>query len=331
MKGVPWDLASGFVAPAAVCAILPTMAERSPQDKPSGPAVFDRALLARRRARALARLGEHDFLHKLVADEFSERLSAIQRDFQTAVEIGARTGHFAKTLAAKQLGALYGLDLVAPRAGTGHKGFVIADEERLPLGEETLDLVLAPLCLHVVNDLPGALTQIRRALKPDGLFLGTLFGGETLSELRRTLMEAELETTGGASPRIAPVVDIRDAGGLLQRAGFALPVSDSDVLTIRYDSAIELMGDLAGMGETNVLRDRRRTFMRRETLTCAAELYQDRHADPDGRIRASFEMVYLAGWSPDDSQQKPLRPGSAVSRLADALGTKELPAGEKPG
>jgi SAM-dependent methyltransferase len=309
------------------------MAEGAPQDKPDQAAahrVFDRQLVAARRARALPGFSDHDFLHTHVAEELSDRLMAVQRTFNLAVEIGARSGAFAKTEATRPIKRLYGMDLVTPRAHTAHAGFVVADEERLPLAEEALDLVVAPLCLHAVNDLPGVLTQIRRALKPDGLFLGTLFGGETLTELRQALMEAEVETTGGASPRVAPVVDIRDAGHLLQRAGLALPVADSDILTIRYDSAVHLMADLAGMGEANALADRHRRFTRRATITRAAEIYQNRFADPDGRVRASFEILYLSGWAPHESQQKPLRPGSAKARLADALGAKEMPAGDKP-
>ena len=292
--------------------------------------VFDRGLVAMRRARALPGLGDHDFLQTHVAEELSDRLMAVQRDFKLAAEIGARAGAFAKTEAARGIDRLFGFDLVAPLSKTNHAGFVVADEERLPLTEGALDLVVAPLALHVVNDLPGVLTQIRRALKPDGLFMGTLFGGETLTELRQALMEAEVETTGGASPRVAPVVDIRDGGHLLQRAGFALPVADADVLTIRYDSALHLMADLAGMGETNVLADRHRRFMKRSTITRAIQIYQDRFADADGRVRASFEVLYLSGWAPHESQQQPLRPGSAKARLADALGTKEMPAGETP-
>jgi SAM-dependent methyltransferase len=306
------------------------MAERDTQDKQSGPLVFDRRLVAMRRARSLPQLADHDFLHAHVAVELSDRLMSVRRNFKMAADIGARSGQFARTPAARSLDRLFGFDLIAPAQNTAHAGFVIADEERLPLAEETLDLIVAPLCLHLVNDLPGVLTQIRRALKPDGLFLGTLFGGETLTELRQVLMEAEIETTGGASPRVAPAVDIRDAGALLQRAGFALPVADSDVLTIRYDSALHLMAELSGMGETNVLCDRHRQFMRRATLQRAMRIYQDRYADPDGRIRASFEILYLSGWAPHESQQQPLRPGSAKARLADALGTKELPAGDGP-
>ncbi len=315
-----------------------SMAERDAQnkqvkqDKQAG-ALFDRRLVAARRARALADLNAHDFLHQHVARELSERLQAIERPFKVAAELGARTGVFAHTEAARALDRLYGVDLVPPGGELAHNQFLIADEERLPFREGALDLIVAPLCLHVVNDLPGVLTQARRALRPDGLFLGTLFGGETLTELRAAFMEAELETTGGAAPRIAPVVDIRDAGALLQRAGFALPVADADHLSIGYDSALDLMADLKGMGESNVLTDRHGGFLRRDTIARTAEIYAQRFGGPETgpktRVRASFEIVYLSGWAPDESQQKPLRPGSAKTRLADALGTKEIPANDR--
>jgi len=323
---VKWVLHRRPVAPAFTCVIVLSMAERSSHDKPVTVEVFDRKLAAQRRARTLAGLEDHGFLHSHVAEELSDRLAAVNREFNLAAEIGARSGAFAKTSVAKAITKLLGFDLVRPFARTRHNGFAVIDEERLPFADESFELILAPLSLHVVNDLPGVLAQIRRALKPDGLFMGTLFGGETLTELRSALMDAELETTGGASPRIAPAVDIRDAGQLLQRAGFALPVVDSDVLTIRYDSALHLMADLAGMGESNTLVERRRRFTRRETLARAMQIYQERFADPDGRVRASFEILYLSGWAPHESQQKPLRPGSAKMKLADALNLKD--AGE---
>jgi SAM-dependent methyltransferase len=319
------------IAPHAVCAILQSMTDQPTQDNETGFAIFERPLVAQRRMRARNDLSQHDFLHAHVAAEMSDRLMAVQRDFKLAAEFGARSGHFAQTPAGRAIPSLAGVDLVPPRARTQHTTFAIADEERSPFAEASLDLILATLCLHAVNDLPGTLSQWRRMLRPDGFFMGTLFGGETLRELRSALMEAELETAGGAAPRITPVVDVRDAGSLLQRAGFALPVTDTDVLTIRYDSMMHLLADLRGMGETNVLRDRYRGFLRRDTLMRAAAIYQDQFADPDGRVRATFEIVYLAGWAPDPSQQQPLKPGSAKARLADALGASEISSGEKPG
>jgi SAM-dependent methyltransferase len=201
----------------------------------------------------------------------------------------------------------------------------------LPFKDASLDLVVSVLALQFVNDLPGTLAQVRRALKPDGLFLAALAGGETLTELRQSFAAAEAEVEGGVSPHVAPFVELRDAGGLLQRAGFALPVTDLDRLTVRYDSVFALMADLRRMGATNVLTQRRRMPLRRTTLLRMAEIYAEQFADPDGRVRATFEIIWLSGWAPHTSQQQPLRPGSAATRLADALRTRELPAGEKTG
>jgi hypothetical protein len=183
--------------------------------------------------------------------------------------------------------------------------------------------------LHWVNDLPGTLAQIRRTLKPDGLLLAVLAGGETLTELRQCLAAAESDLEGGASPRVAPFVDVRALGSLLQRAGFALPVTDVDRLTVRYSSLANLFRDLRRMGATNALIERRRKPLRRSTLARAAELYAERFADHDGRLRVTFDLLSVSGWAPHDKQQQPLRPGSAKSRLADALGAREIPAGEK--
>jgi SAM-dependent methyltransferase len=207
---------------------------------------------------------------------------------------------------------------------------VTADEEALPFAEGSLDLLVSALALQFVNDLPGALIQIRRALKPDGLLLAALIGGDSLIELRSAFAAAESEMEGGASPRVAPFADIRELGGLLQRAGFALPVVDSERVTVRYDSALALMRDLRRMGATNILHERLRTPLKRGTLERVKEIYADRFADADGRVRATFEIIWLSGWVPHESQQKPLKPGSAAQRLADALRTTELPAGEKP-
>jgi SAM-dependent methyltransferase len=206
---------------------------------------------------------------------------------------------------------------------------IVADEEALPFADGTLDLVVSALALQLVNDLPGALVQIRRVLKPDGLFLAALLGGETLNELRQSFAAAESEIEGGVSPRVAPFADLRDLGALLQRAGLALPVADADRLVVRYDSAFALMHDLRRMGATNALIDRRRTPLRRATVMRMAEIYAQRFADADGRLRATFEIVWLSGWAPHPGQQQPLKPGTAKARLADALGARELPAGEK--
>ncbi len=205
----------------------------------------------------------------------------------------------------------------------------VATEEALPLKEGSLDLVISALSLHLVNDLPGALIQIRRALRPDGLFLAALLGGETLIELRQAFMMAETETLGGVSPRVFPTADVRDMGALLQRAGFALPVADSDRLTVTYPTPLALLGELKAMGAANALVARSLKPMRRDTLTRATEIYASRFTGKNGKVSATFEILYLCGWSPHESQQKPLKPGSAKARLADALGATEIAAGDK--
>jgi SAM-dependent methyltransferase len=282
----------------------------------SGPTVFDRHLLRAHQARACAQ-GEATFLLARVADEFADRLSAVLRQFEVAADVGTPTNALRRTL-----------------QKTGKIGRVLdvkMDDELLPFADASLDLAVSALSLHYVNDLPGALLQIRRALKPDGLFMAALLCGDTLTELRQAFAQAESEIEGGISPRVAPFADLRDLGALLQRAGFALPVVDSDRLIVRYESAFALMRDLRAMGATNVLLERRKTPLRRATLMRTAEIYAGRFADPDGRIRATFETAWMTGWSPHESQQKPLKPGSASQRLADALGTKEMPAGDKAG
>jgi SAM-dependent methyltransferase len=207
---------------------------------------------------------------------------------------------------------------------------IVADIEALPFGAASLDLVVSAFALQTVDDLPGTLIQIRRALKPDGLLLAALLGGDTLTELRESFAVAESELTGGVSPRVAPFADLRDMGALLQRAGFALPVTDADRVVVRYSSPLALMADLRRMGATNPLVDRRRVPLRRNVLARLIEVYAERFSDPDGKVRASFDIVWLSGWAPHESQQQPLRPGSAKARLADALGTREISAGEKP-
>jgi SAM-dependent methyltransferase len=206
---------------------------------------------------------------------------------------------------------------------------LVSDEEWLPFADQSLDLIISCLNLHWVNDLPGALTQIRRALKPDGLFLGALFGGETLKELRHALTESELANEGGMSPRISPFTDVRDAGDLLQRAGFTLPLADLDTLTVSYPNALKLMTDLRGMGETNAVSERRKSFSRKETVMETARRYHELFADDEDRIPATFQVIYLTAWAPHPDQQRPLKPGSANARLANALDADEIAAGEK--
>ena len=294
-----------------------------------GHTTFDRPRLRARRRRA-AKLGPATFLLDRVAEEVGERLSVVLRRFERAADLGTPTDALRRVLTESGKADL--IVAAEPSAERlGHEFLrVAADEEALPFADASLDLVVSALALQFVNDLPGTLIQIRRALRPDGLFMAALIGGNSLSELREAFAQAESEIEGGVSPRVAPFADVRELGTLLQRAGLALPVVDSDRLTVRYDSAFALMRDLRRMGATNVLSERRRSPLKRATLARMAELYAQRFADADGRLRASFEIVWLSGWAPHESQQKPLKPGSATHRLADALGTQELSAGEKP-
>ncbi len=299
---------------------------------PDSPLIFDRALIRRRRRRAND-LGAATFLLDRTAEDFADRLITVLRRFDIAVDLGTPGTAVGKVLA--RLGSVGTIVSVraadaAPQAAST-KQVIVADEEALPFGDGSLDLVVSALALQFVNDLPGALIQIRRALKPDGLFLAALVGGATLTELRQAFAAAESEIEGGASPRVAPFADVRELGALLQRAGFALPVTDIDRVCVRYDSAFALMHDLRRMAATNALVERRRTPLRRATLMRMAEIYGARFADPDGRLRATFDIVWLSGWAPHSSQQQPLRPGSAKARLADALGTREMSAGDKAG
>lgn len=294
------------------------------------PHIFDRALMQRRRLRAQA--APADFLLAHVAEELVDRLSAVKRSFAVAADIGTPGNVLRAAIRSRGLAAgVIGVDLLACELRRGEPLLVAADEEALPFADASLDLALSALALHGVNDLPGTLVQIRRALKPDGLFLAALLGGETLTELRQAFAAAEAEIEGGVSPRVAPFADLRDLGAMLQRTGFALPVVDADRLTVRYATPFDLMRDLRGMGATNALTERRRVPLKRATLQRMAEIYAERFRDADGRLRATFDVVWLSGWAPHESQQKPLRPGSAKARLADALRTTERPAGDKAG
>jgi SAM-dependent methyltransferase len=293
------------------------------------PLIFDRLLLRARRQRGL-RLGPETFLLDQVADEFVNRLGLVLRRFDVAVDLGTPTAAVRTALPRDgSIGTMIALDpIIGPTAAATLR--VAADEEALPFADNTLDLVVSGLSLQAVNDLPGVLVQVRRALKPDGLFLAALLGGGTLAELRESFAAAESELEGGASPRVAPFPDLREMGALLQRAGFALPVTDVDRITVRYATPLALLRDLRHMGAANPLVERRRVPLRRATLARAVEIYAERFADPDGKVRASFDVIWLSGWSPHESQQQPLRPGSARQRLADALGTTEIGTGEKP-
>jgi SAM-dependent methyltransferase len=278
--------------------------------------LFDRPLARARLARALGGRGGADFLLTRASEELIERLSLVKRDFKIALDLGAAGPHAARALSAR-VGFVARLAPALPGAD-GPNAFV-ADEERLPLADGCCDLIVSLLALQGVNDLPGALIQARRALRPDGLFMACVMAGDSLSELRQSLTIAEIEIRSGASPRVAPFADVRALGALLQRAGFALPVIDLDRAIVRYDDMIALMRDLRAMGATNALHARSRIPLRRDVLARAGEIYADRFADPDGRVRATFDMVWLSGWAPHESQQKPLRPGSARMRLEDAL------------
>jgi SAM-dependent methyltransferase len=262
------------------------------------PRIFDQSLLDARRRRAIAAATQGaDFLLRLVADDLAERLQAVKRRFSLAVEIGSPISLVADRLKATgQIGRILRLDRLAEASP-----HVVGDAEALPLRAESLDLVISALSLQWIDDLPGALAQIRGALKPDSLFLAALLGGNTLTELREAMASAESEITGGASPRVAPFAELRAVGGLLQRAGFALPVIDQDRHTVRYESALHLMRDLRAMGATNILIERSRRPLPRAVLMRALEIYSERFADPDGRIRATFEVISLSGWAPHES------------------------------
>jgi SAM-dependent methyltransferase len=271
----------------------------------AAPILFDRALLRARGHRA-SRQGPETFLLDRVAEDMAERLNAVLRKFVDGADVGTAGDRVRRALTGR-VGTLTPVDLPD------------SESEALPLKPESLDLAVSALALQFVNDLPGVLAQIRRALKPDGLLLAAMIGGDTLTELRQAFAAAEAELEGGLSPRVAPFADLRDIGALLQRAGFALPVTDVDRIVVRYDSALALMQDLRRMGATNILVERRRMPTRRATLLRMAQIYGERFADPDGRIRATFDVIWLSGWAPHESQPKPLKPGSAKASLADAV------------
>lgn len=288
------------------------------------PIVFDRSQIRRQRNRAAKNIDHHDFLFKWSIEQLEDRLRVVRRRFPVCVQIGAR----GPALPCADFGISTCIitdlaDNILPA-----RNAVLCDEEFFPFAPKSLDLVISNLTLHTVNDLPGALLQINRSLKPDGLFIAAMLGGETLREFRECLMESDIELSGGTSPRIAPFADKPQAGALLQRAGFALPVVDSDIVTVTYDSIFPLMRDLRFMGEGNAIAQRIKNFSSRKLFFRAGELYAQRFKEPDGRISASFEVIFLLGWSAHESQQKPLKPGSAKTRLADFLGTGEIRAGE---
>lgn len=293
--------------------------------------IFDRNLIIRRRDRFSATAAAHDFLLARVADDLVQRLSFIRRRFPLAVNLGAYHGIVGQRLRAGGfVDCCIDVEPSARLLAQCEGPCVRADPELLPFRPGSLDLVVSGLALHLVNDLPGTLAQIRHALKPDGLLLCALLGGQTLHELREAFALAEAECEAGASPHVAPFADVRDLGHLLQRAGFALPVADSDIVTAHYPDPISLMRELRAMGAGNMLLERRKTPTPRRTLVRTAEVYVERYARPGGRIPATFEILTITGWAPHESQQQPLAPGSARQRLAEALGTNERSAGQKP-
>ena len=277
---------------------------KSSEKNTAAPILFDRALLRMRQSRAL-RVGPATFLLDRVAEDMEERLHAVLRDFADAADIWT-PGTVLRKPSRERFKSVTQISLELA-------------QETLPFRPESLDLVVSGLAFQFVNDLPGVLAQIRRALKPDGLLLAAMIGGDTLIELRQSFASAEAECEGGVSPRVAPFADLRDVGSLLQRAGFALPVTDVDRIVARYDSAFALMQDLRRMGATNILLERRRTPTRRATMLRMAQIYGERFSDADGRVRATFDVIWLSGWTPHESQQKPLKPGSAKASLAEAV------------
>ncbi|TQS71290.1 methyltransferase domain-containing protein [Rhodobacteraceae bacterium] len=270
------------------------------------PLLTDRPALNRQRLRARAR-GPDLFLHEEAALDLQERLLEVNRQFTSPAVVSAFPEVWLRDL-----------------PGAKH----VADDDRLDLEEGAHDLVVHAMCLHWSNDPVGQLVQAARALKPDGLFIAVMLGGQTLSELRSVLAEAEAAVTGGLSPRVLPMAEVRDLGGLLQRVGLALPVADTALRKIAYTDPMRLFADLRAMGEGNALAQRPRHFTRRAVFAEALQRYGAHYSDDQGRLQASFEMIWLTGWKPHESQQKPLRPGSATTRLADALNPLKMPEAE---
>lgn len=304
-----------------------------PPPPTQSPNIFDRQLLRQRRERAASALLPHpDFLLDRIAHDFAERLSVVKRQFPVALNLGFHTQSLSRVLRPlAQIGSIVEADAVKRPPGQGGAHRIVSDDDALPFAEHSFDLAVSGLSLHLINDLPGALIQIRRCLKPDGLMLAALLGGQTLQELRQAWLIAEEELTGGVSPRVAPFADVRDLGRLIQRAGFALPVADTDVVRVTYASPLALMAEIKAMGASNMLTERRRVPVTRGLLMRAAQIYAERFGLSDGRIPATFEIITLTAWVPHESQQKPLQPGSAQMRLADALGAREVGTGEKAG
>ena len=292
--------------------------------------LFDRSLLRQRRARFAHEIRTREFLISYVAQEIAERVGIMLRDFPRALDLGAYHGLLGRTVGAlPSVGEMIYAESAFAYAALCPRPALVCDEDLLPFKDASFNLVVSGLALHRVNDLPGSLIQIRRALAPDGLFMAAALGARALIELREVLIEAEGEMEGGASPRVSPFGDVRAYGALLQRAGFALPVADAEVLKVVYPGPRDLMREVRALGGGNVLMARSKAPLARRTLERAEAIYRERYATPDGKITATFEFVFMSGWGPDASQQKPLKPGSATQRLADALHTEEHSAGDK--
>ena len=285
-------------------------------NSPSDILIFDRLKIRNQRNRAIKKIEDHNFLIKWAGDQLITRLNIIKKGFLVALQIGTRARLDKNKI--KDLKTLITMD------NTDINNNVIADEELLPFAPNSFDLIISSLNLHTTNDLPGTLSQLNKALKPDGFFIAAILGGETLHELRDVFYKAEIEINGGASPKVAPFADMQQMGELMQRAGFNLPVIDSEIVTVTYDNLFKLMHDLRFMGEGNALIKRSKSFNNRALLMRAAEMYKELYSEENGRIYATFEIIFIAGWSPHESQQKPLKPGSAKNRLSDALSTQEI-------
>lgn len=293
------------------------------------PLIFDRRAVARNRNRAAEKANSEVNLISDSRSQLLDRLRDVTRSFSNALALGGRDGVLATALNANHaIPSCVSVDLAFHNSkAAASKGFssVNTDEEWIPFRNEAFDLIVAELCLHWTNDLPGSLIQLRRTLQPDGLFLGTVFGGQTLHELRTSWTEAESACLGGVSPRVSPFLDIRDAGDLLVRAGFGLPVTDSDIFQLEFESVSALARALRNIGETNAIKDRIRGLTGRRLWNALEESYKSRYSTASGNITATFEIITLTGWAPDPGQQKPLAPGSATNRLATALGSGETP------
>ena len=301
------------------------MVESSSPNSNIVAAPFNRTQLRNRRNRAADQFSTHAFLLDEVGVQLAERLKDVKRSFKIAVDLGCHDGRLAPLFSGRngieQFLQCDLSELMIAKASGPYR--LVADEEWLPFARESIDLVISALNLHWVNDLPGALIQIWRSLRPDGLFSAAIFGGNSLTELRQALIKAESEIDGGISPRIAPFIEMQDLGALLMRSGFNLPVIDSDTITVTYPNALKLMNDIKGMGESNVLKQRRPNLKSRSVLIAAAHHYQQMFGDSTGRIPATFEVLYFTGWKPHKSQQKPLKPGTAQMSLTNVLGSKK--------